>query len=74
LQSALEWVSLLEPEDVVIEILIARAPALLMLVVLVLLAWVALLQLGQPELLAAGVPATVVLALYLCAGRGGAAP
>ena len=58
-------------EDVPIESLISRAPALLLLAILVLLAYLALLQLDQPGLLAAGAPAAVVLALYLRSGRGG---
>ena len=58
-------------EDVPIESLISRAPAVLLIAILALLGYLALLQLDEPGLLAAGAPALLVLVLYLRSGRGG---
>jgi hypothetical protein len=56
-----------------IDRLIDRLPALLLLGILALAAQVALVELDEPQRLLAAVPATVLLVLYLRAGsRGGA--
>lgn len=48
-----------------------RIPALLLLLPLLLLGWVALAQARAPGLLAAGAPLCLVLVLYLQAGWRG---
>ena len=51
---------------------INRLPALLLLAVLLLLAQVAIFDASQPGRLVAGIPAFLLLLLYLRAGTGGA--
>lgn len=58
------------PGVVVIERLVARIPALLTVVLLALLAWIALVQADQPSRLLAGAPLALVLLLYVQSGRG----
>jgi hypothetical protein len=50
---------------------IDRLPAVLLLLVLALLAHVAFFDTNQPGRLLAGIPAAIVLLLYLRAGTGG---
>ena len=50
---------------------IDRLPALLLVAVLALLAHVAIFDSHQPGRLMAGIPALLLLLLYLRAGRGG---
>ena len=50
---------------------IDRLPALLLVAVLALLAHVAIFDVHEPVRLMAGIPALLLLLLYLRAGRGG---
>jgi len=50
--------------------LIARIPVALVVLPLALLGWVALVVRHEPRLLLAGVPALIVLVLYLRSGSG----
>ena len=52
---------------------IDRLPALLLVAALALLAHVAIFDVDQPVRLMAGIPAFLLLLLYLRAGTGGAA-
>jgi len=52
---------------------IDRLPALLLIAALALLAQVAIFEVDQPGRLMAGIPAFLLLLLYLRAGTGGAA-
>jgi hypothetical protein len=51
---------------------IDRLPALLLLAVVLLLLQAAVFEVGEPGRLVAGIPAVLLLLLYLRAGSGGA--
>lgn len=57
------------PRSPVIERLVARAPVLLVILPLALLAWVSIHEQDDPARLLAGAPAAVVLVAYLRSGR-----